>query len=303
MNMAQTPTAAALLERLAIAYRIPYRRGSPPAAQQLRAPHGLTLSFIDWGGEGPPILLLHGGSLTAHTWDLVCLALCKEFRCVAIDLRGHGESEWAGNYAINAHLLDLSAVIEHFHWTSVHLVGMSLGAVIAAHYAATGDSRIASLTMVDTGPKPDFEQTAGMRSFMAKPIADLTLEQLAEAAVKVAGRDEYDKILYRYMHMISATADGRLAWRHDQRRRRPSDYAYILNKIDELELLAPAMTCKVLIARGGRSRIITDEKVAAFAARFHDARGTTIPDAGHNVQEDNPVALVHALREFLLSTA
>src|ERR1700687_616429 len=261
--MAQTPTAAALLERLAIAYRIPYRRGSPPAAQQLRAPHGLTLSFIDWGGEGPPILLLHGGSLTAHTWDLVSLALCKEFRCVVIDLRGHGESEWAGNYTINAHLLDLSAVIEHFHWTSVHLVGMSLGAVIAAHYAATGDSRIASLTMVDTGPKPDFEQTAGMRSFMAKPIADLTLEQLAEAAVKVAGRDEYDKILYRYMHMTSATADGRLAWRHDQRRRRPSDYAYILNKIDELELLAPAMTCKVLIARGGRSRIITGEERGA----------------------------------------
>lgn len=121
--------------------------------------------------------------------------------------------------------------------------------------------------------------------------------------MKVAGRDEYDKILYRYKHMTSATADGRLAWRHDQRRRRPSDYAYILNKIDELELLAPAISCKVLIARGGRSRIITDETVAAFVARFHDARGTTIPDAGHNVQEDNPVSLVHALREFLLSTA
>jgi pimeloyl-ACP methyl ester carboxylesterase len=272
-------------------------------AQQLRAPHGLTLSYIDWGGEGPPILFLHGGSLTAHTWDLVCLALCKEFRCVATDLRGHGESEWASNYSINAHLLDLSAVIEHFRWTSLHLVGMSLGAVIAAHYAGTGDSRIASLAMVDTGPKPDFEQTAGMRSFLAKPIAHLTLEELTEAAVKVAARDEYDKILYRYMHMTSTTADGRLAWRHDQRRRKPSDYTYILNKIDELELLASAMTCKVLIARGGRSRIITDEKVAAFAALFHDARGTTIPDAGHNVQEDNPMALVHTLREFLSSTA
>jgi pimeloyl-ACP methyl ester carboxylesterase len=229
--------------------------------------------------------------------------LCNEFRCVAVDLRGHGDSEWAGNYAINAHLLDLCAVIGHFRWTSVHLVGMSLGAVIAAHYAATGDSRIASLTMVDTGPKPDFEQTAGMRSFMARPIAHLTLEQLAEAAVKVAGRDKYNKILYRYMHMTSTTANGRLAWRHDQRRRRPSDYAYILNKIDELELLAPAMTCKVLIARGGRSRIITDENVAAFAARFHDARATTISDAGHNVQEDNPVALGQALREFLSPTA
>jgi len=300
MNKAATLSAAALLERLALAHEVPYRAGSPPPAQQLRTPDGLMLSLIDWGGPGTPVLFLHGGSLTAHTWDLVCLGLGDRFRRLAVDLRGHGESAWAENYEIDTHLTDLSAVITHLRLRSVHLVGMSLGAVIAAHYAASGDARIASLTMVDTGPRPDFEATAGMRAFIAQPIDHLSLEQLTAAAVKQAAKGDYDTILYRYMHMTRRqTPDGRLTWRHDPRRRRPSDYAHILAKIEELEALAPAMRCKVLIVRGADSRIITDEKVAAFAARFRDARWVTIPEAGHNVQEDNPVALVVALRGFL----
>jgi len=259
----------------------------------------VTLSFLDWAGEGAPVLFLHGGSLTAHTWDLVCLALSDRFRCIAIDLRGHGESEWTDDYRIDAHVMDVGAAIAHFGWKSVHLVGMSLGAVIAAHYAASGGARIASLTMVDTGPAPDFEATAGMRSFLAQPIAHLTLQKLTEAAVKQAARGERDKIFYRYMHMTRVATDGRLSWRHDQQRRRPTDYAHVLNKIEDLPALARAVPCKVLIVRGGRSRIITDEKAAAFAARFREGRWITIPDAGHNVQEDNPVALARALRAFL----
>jgi pimeloyl-ACP methyl ester carboxylesterase len=302
MNAAATPSARAQLERLATAYGIPYRAGSPPTPHRFRTREGVTLSFLDWAGKGAPVLFLHGGSLTAHTWDLVCLALSDRLRCVAIDLRGHGESEWADDYRIDAHVMDVGAAVAHFGWNSVHLVGMSLGAVIAAHYAASGHARIASLTMVDTGPAPDFEATAEMRRFLAQPIAHLTLEKLTEAAVKQAARGQRDKILYRYMHMTRVAPDGRLAWRHDQQRRRPADYAHVLNKIEDLPALAPAVPCKALIVRGGRSRIITDEKVAAFAARFRDGRWITIPDAGHNVQEDNPVALARALRAFLPSS-
>src|SRR5262249_34936407 len=158
-----TQNAAALLERLAMAHTISYRVGSPPVPRQLRTPDGLTLNFIDWGGTGAPVLFLHGGGLTAHTWDLVCLVLCDRFRCVALDLRGHGNSGWASDYSIGRHVLDVSAVVAHFGWTRVHLVGMSLGGVIAAHYAASAASGAASLTMVDVGPKPDFEATAAMR--------------------------------------------------------------------------------------------------------------------------------------------
>ena len=58
-------------------------------------------------------MFLHGGGLSAHTWDIVCLALREEYRCYALDLRGHGDSEWspALDYSLGAHLRDLEALL------------------------------------------------------------------------------------------------------------------------------------------------------------------------------------------------
>jgi pimeloyl-ACP methyl ester carboxylesterase len=151
--------------------------------------------------------------------------------------------------------------------------------------------------MVDVGPKPDFEATAAMRKFVNLPIVDLTLDQLVEAAVRGGARGGHDAILYRYLHMTRIGPDRRLTWRQDNRS--PHDYAHILDKIQELNELAPAIACKILITRGGRSRILTDDKVAAFAARFRHGRWVTIPEAGHNIQEDKPMALATALDDFL----
>jgi pimeloyl-ACP methyl ester carboxylesterase len=290
-------STATLLERIAAAHAIPYRAGAPPAPKQIQTAGGLTLNFIDWGGPGAPILFLHGGALTAHTWDLVCLALCGKFRCVALALRGHGDSGWADDYTIDSYVADVSAVIAHFGWTQVHLVGMSLGGVVAAYYAGGAGPRVATLTMVDVGPKPDFEAIAAMREFVTQPIGELALDQLVAAAVKASARGGYDKLLYRYLHMTRVAPDGRLTWRQDHRR--PRDYAHILGKVDELSELAPTLECKVLITRGGRSRILTDEKVAAFAGRFCNASCATIPEAGHNIQEDNPAALAIAVSDFV----
>jgi pimeloyl-ACP methyl ester carboxylesterase len=106
-----------------------------------------------------------------------------------------------------------------------------------------------------------------------------------------------DKILYRYIHMSHRLPDGSLAWRND--RRRPHDYAHILAKLEELPELAKPMAMPVRIVRGGRSRVLTDEKVAAFAACFANGSWVRVPDAGHNVQEDAPQALARELRDFL----
>src|SRR5258706_7785350 len=97
--------------------------------------------------------------------------------------------------------------------------------------------------------------------------------------------------------MIQRLPDGSLAWRGD--RRRPQDYAHILAKLEELPGLAKSMPLPVRIVRGGRSRVLTDEKVAAFAACFPNGSWALVLDAGHNVQEDAPKALARELRDFL----
>ncbi|MEA2649946.1 MAG: hypothetical protein QOG61_2381 [Candidatus Binataceae bacterium] len=288
---------AALLERLATAHKIHYAPGLPPASRQIRTPEGLALNCVDWAGTGEPMLLLHGGTLTCHTWDLVCLAMRDSFHCVAIDLRGHGNSAWADSYTMDAYVNDVAAVIADFGWAKVHVVGMSLGGIIAAHYAATAGSRAASLAMIDVAPNVDFGAVGPMRHFMDRPIADLTLDQLVEAAIGAGARGGRERILYRYLHMTRVGPDGKLAWRHD--RTKPRDYGYFLGRLQELNELASAITCQVLVVRGDRSRVLTDEKVAEFAARCRQGQWLTIVGAGHNVQEDEPLALATTLGHFI----
>jgi hypothetical protein len=71
--------------------------------------------YLDWGTAGrPPVVFLHGGGLNAHTWDVVCAALRREHHCVALDQRGHGESEWSPemDYRIESHVADLEAFFD-----------------------------------------------------------------------------------------------------------------------------------------------------------------------------------------------
>jgi pimeloyl-ACP methyl ester carboxylesterase len=290
-----------VLARLAAAYDIRFDAALLPASHRFRTPDGLELHYLDWPGRGDTLVLLHGGALTAHTWDLVALALEGEHRVVALDLRGHGLSDWSERYSIPDSVRDVEALVTELGVERVHLAGMSLGGNVAAHYAASPRTRALSLTLVDVGPWVDFRATQGMREFMSQPIAELSLDELVDRACAVStsggGRD---KILYRYVHMTHRLPDGSLAWRND--RRRPHDYAHILAKLEELPELAKSMALPVRIVRGGRSRVLTDEKVARFAACFPNGSWVLIPEAGHNVQEDAPKALASELREFLRAT-
>ena len=86
------------------------------------------------------MVFLHGGGLNAHTWDIVCLALREEHHCCALDLRGHGDSEWspALDYSLGAHLRDLEAFADHLGAARFFLVGQSLGGIIGMGYASRG---------------------------------------------------------------------------------------------------------------------------------------------------------------------
>ena len=85
----------------------------------LPAEHDLLLGrmrfhYLDWGTAGlPPVVFLHGGGLNAHTWDLVCASLKRERHCLALDQRGHGESEWSPqmDYSTESQALDLDRFV------------------------------------------------------------------------------------------------------------------------------------------------------------------------------------------------
>lgn len=287
----------ALLGRLAAAHEINLDGRSPPSDRTFRTSEGLVLHALEWPGAGEPVLFLHGGALTAHSWDLVCLALAGAFHCMALDLRGHGESGWSDDYSIEANVRDVEEVLDQWGRARCHVVGMSLGGNIAAHYAASPRARMASLVMIDVAPGVDFGSIAGMRKFLDTEISHLTLDQLVDLAVSLSARGDRDKVLYRYWHMTRPIEGGGLAWRLDRRRER--DYAHILAKLHELTELAPRIGCKTLVVRGGISRVLTSAKAKEFADLFPNGHWAVIVEAGHNVQEDQPKALADTLRAFL----
>src|SRR5262249_10615574 len=99
------------------------------------------LSVLEWGpSQAPTIVLVHGGALTAHTWDLVCACLCDRYRCLAVDLRGHGDSEWPADadYSLDAISRDLSEFIAAECGAAPVLIGMSLGGLASIEVAANG---------------------------------------------------------------------------------------------------------------------------------------------------------------------
>jgi len=287
-----------VLARLAASYQIRFDPRLLPESRRFRTRDGLNLHYLDWPGRGATLVLLHGGSLSAHTWDLVALALAGEFRLIALDLRGHGLSDWSERYSIPDSVRDVEALVGQLDVEAVQVVGMSLGGNVAAHYAASPRTRARSLLLVDVGPWVDFTATENMRGFMGRPIAELSLDELVDRAVSVStSGGPRDKILYRYLHMTTRLADGSLSFRND--RRHPHDYAHILAKLEELPELAKSMSLPVRIVRGGRSRVLSDEKVARFASCFPNGSWVVIDAAGHNVQEDEPRALASALCAFL----
>ncbi|MFE4857767.1 alpha/beta fold hydrolase [Streptomyces sp. NPDC056670] len=255
---------------------------------------GCRLHAFDWGGTGPEVLLLHGGGLTAHTWDFVCLGLRGAARLIALDLRGHGDSGWSEDYRIATMAEDVIATADHLGFDRVRLVGMSLGGVVAAHVAGTRPDRVERLVLVDVAPGVDFESTGRVRAFTAGlgPVDDL--DAVVDAAMRVSPRAHRASVTYRMRSLFRRAPNGEWVPKNDPR---PPDFPAILAAIEQLASQLGELP--VLLVRGGRSRVLPQSTAERLVGRVPDGGLVVVPDAGHNVQEDNPAALTAALRAFL----
>ena len=263
--------------------------------------------YLDWGNRHlPTIVFLHGGALNAHTWDLCCLALRDDYHCVALDQRGHGDSDWApadgpdgADYSMGAQLADTKGFVDHLGLDKFILVGMSLGAINSLAFAVAHPERLSHLVIIDAGPEMRRPGSSRIRDFVNAVQETVTVEAIIEKALQFNPRRD-PKILRRsLMHNLRQQPDGTWRWKYDTRR-----FQGMSNEAHRAARAALAdglsrITCPAMVVRGGESDVFHEEDGIRLAERLPDGRFVTVPRAGHTVQGDNPKDLVAELRRFL----
>src|SRR5215831_245878 len=258
--------------------------------------------YLDWGIKGlPPVVFLHGGGLNAHTWDLVCLSLRRERHCVALDQRGHGESEWSPemDYATESHVGDLDAFVGALGLERFVLVGMSLGGVNSLAWAGRHSRRLAGLVLVDVGPEVRVDGVRKIAAFTSEAAPLDSVDQFVERALAFNPRRNRDLLRRSLLHNLRQMPDGRFMWKYDQRHRGKVDPGAYARRRELLWSAVDRVECPTLVVRGAESDVFHDEDAERLAARLRHGRWVKIEGAGHTVQGDNPAGLLVALRAFL----
>ena len=278
---------------------IPAQLYAPPRHSNLLL-GGMRFHLVSWGEDDlPTILFLHGGNQTARTWDLICHELSASHRCLALDQRGHGDSEWsyAFDYGARAHARDITALVDHFGLERLVVVGMSMGCINALRYAIDHPERLAGLVAVDAGPWVRLDGAQGISDFVQDCAELPSLEDYVDRAMRFNPRRDPRLLRISLRHNLRRLPDGNLTWKSDQRRHR--DMSSLEPMLDDLRDGIDRIRCPALVVRGAESEVFLDVDAERFAEALPRGRWTSVPGAGHTVQGDNPAALLEELRAFL----
>jgi pimeloyl-ACP methyl ester carboxylesterase len=270
--------------------------------QRFTGSGGVTLA-ADVGGpeDGSPVMLMHGGGQTRGAWKKAATALAGAgHRVVSLDLRGHGESDWApdGNYGIDAFAADLAAVAATLDAPPA-LVGASLGGMSAL--LAMGSGLAASaLVLVDIVPQMNRDGAGKIGEFMrSNPDGFATLEEAADSVAAYLPHRPRPADPSGLMRNLRER-DGRLYWHWDpnfmsgmQVRGGSPEMA------DRMLAAAKSVTVPALLVRGALSEIVDEAGVASFLSLIPHAEAVDVAGAAHMVAGDKNDAFNDAVLGFL----
>ena len=260
-----------------------------------------------WGSDNQElVILLHGGGQTRHAWGDTGKKLAEAgYHSVALDLRGHGDSEWHadGDYSIRAYKDDLVSIINEIG-KPARLVGASLGGM--ASLALAGDEinsdLCTALIMVDIGIYPDPVGSDRIVSFMLSGEKGFdSLEDAAKSISNYLPHRKKPKDLEGLKKNLRLKDDGRYYWHWDPRfiRRRPGsrDRGYF-----DLQLkAAEKVTIPALLIRGALSDVVTMEDVDYFLSVISHAKFVEIEKAAHMIAGDRNDIFAEEAIKFLKS--
>jgi len=280
---------------------------SEPQTVKFRGVDDLVLVADEWNrgapsADGhPTVLMLHGGGQNRFSWKNTGQILADEgFHVVALDSRGHGDSDRApnANYTVDALCADTLAVLDQIGRPAM-LIGASMGGMTGILVAdAAGPERVTKLVLVDVVPRYEKDGSARIRDFMFSHVHGFgSLEEAADAVAaylphrtKPRSPEGLKKNLRR--------RDGRWYWHWDPKfLTAPSDDAFV--REEKLEQAAIDLTIPILLIRGKLSDVVSPEGVKDFLTKVPNAEFVELSDAGHTAAGDDNDAFSDVVVQFV----
>ena len=290
-------------------YGLPFAAAPSVRRESVALPDGRRLSALVWGDAGstPELAFLHGGAQNAHTWDTVMLALGRP--AVAIDLPGHGHSDWRddGRYDPRSNADDVAVAIRELAPSAAAVVGMSLGGMTLIQLAAHHPSLVRRAVVVDVTPGVNQAKAKAVLDFVNGPQSFPDFDSLL-ARTKEHNPTRTESSLRRgILHNARQLDDLSWQWRYDRRNTaRTRDPEPESGDADATAVvMSPmwddfaAITCPMMLVRGSISPVVDDEDEAEARRRQPDLRVESVEGAGHSIQGDRPLELAELIDDFV----
>lgn len=280
---------------------IPHDVGVPYASRNVVV-RQQRFHVLEWGAaSAPPVMALHGGHQSAHSWDLVNLHLANKYHVVAPDQRGHGDSEWArdAEYTADAMALDAAALIGELGLEKPVIMGHSMGGRNTLTLALAHPELCRALIVVDVGPEISDEGRKTIGSFIRANAEFDDLDHFVENVQKYDPYRSREHIERTVKYNLFVRADGKYVSKCDRAPRRLGLHERPAAP-DTLTLDAVrSLQMPVLVVRGESSNILAPDAAERFVDALPNGQLVTVPNCGHNVHSQNTLGFIDVVGEFL----
>lgn len=238
------------------------------------------------------VVLLHGSTQHAGAWDDVA-ALLTGYRIAALDLRGHGESDWNGAYAPAGYLSDLTRMVDALDAPRVALIGHSMGSLVSMQYASQRPERLWAVGFVDIDARPPDSQAENLHTAGARSGRTYATLEEARERMKRLRPDAEGPVLER-MRRASLIEGDDGAFRECYDRGTLAQF----HQWDNRELL-PGIECPSLVLRGSESTVHGAAAAAEMTEALPDSTFHEVASASHLLHVERPNEVAKVLQAFL----
>ena len=279
-----------------------------PVMDELIEMRGLRFHYRDWAPKragAPALVLLHGFTGHARSWDAFAAAMTDRYRVLALDQRGHGETAWApaDKYGTTEMADDLAAFVKALDLKDFALLGLSMGGSVAIQYAGRRPKELARLVIVDIGP--DIVTSGLSRILDGVKVSDVfeSRDQAFALQRKANPRPPEAHHRHRVDHSLMRTTgpdgSGQWTWRYDRALRGPAATPRPRDP-DAAWTSCAEIAVPTQIIRGALSDILSPETTARMLKTIKNSQADEVADSGHSVPLDAPERFLKAAREFLV---